>query len=131
MDATWFQVAASLTVALLGSGGIISLIRVRRARRGGLPRSEADPALIPAHEAMASYYKAELDAAKSELRNEISASRAEQKKEVDALRRRVDHLRRLREIDASYIDALEAHIWQGNPPPPPARPQYPGEVYDE
>jgi hypothetical protein len=63
---------------------------------------------------LASHYERELQILRGNLR-----------KELDGMRRRVGWLERVRSIDAQYIDILEAHIWQGKPPPPPARPQYP------
>ncbi|MGT2462981.1 hypothetical protein [Sinomonas atrocyanea] len=101
---------------ILGSGGVVgavSALRGRHARRGGLPAREHQ-VRARQWDMLASHYEQELRILRGNLR-----------KELDRLRRRVGWLERARSIDAQYIDILEAHIWQGNPAPPPARPQYP------
>lgn len=43
--------------------------------------------------------------------------------EVRDLRDRVERAERARRVRDDHIDALEHHIWQRMPPPPPARPE--------
>lgn len=112
-----FQIAVAIGAILFGSEGIVAFFRARRTRAEGLPREEsaAREVVTPNWDSLTAYYRSELNTLRDDMRNELSV-----------VRRQVLHLSRLREIDAGYIDALEAHIWQQKAPPPPPRPQYPG-----
>lgn len=44
-------------------------------------------------------------------------------KRLVAVEGRLDATEKVARIQADYIDVLEAHIWAGHAPPPPARPE--------
>lgn len=103
--------------ALLGSGGIaavVSAIRAKRARDAGLSHDEkvvtsqiplATHTTLgtPDWEALTRYWQGELQLLRQEFSMHRAACAAEKAE------------------DSEYIDQLEAHIWQGKPPPPPKR----------
>lgn len=115
--------------ALLGGGGVVAFmtaLRAYRSHKQGMPGDEAaavqTQAAIAAAEkspdwaGLNTYWKAEI----------INKAREVERvrKEVEAERERARIHRRRNE---QYIDALEAHIWQHLPPPPPKRPADTGE----
>jgi hypothetical protein len=115
MDATVFQVIATIIVGLVGSGGVVAWRKQRRQSDAGMPSDESEARQIaPAAEWLTDYYKAELEALKGDLKSELKG-----------VRDRVKWLEDERELDAEHIDALEAHIWQQLPPPPPPRRRQP------
>jgi hypothetical protein len=101
---------------LFGSGGVVgafSLLRARRARRRGASAREQEARLgVPQWDVLTGYYQKELESLRGDMRAEL-----------EDVRQKVERLEQQRELDAAYIDLLELHIWQGKPPPPPARPQ--------
>lgn len=56
---------------------------------------------------------------------EVTASDSDRAR-IAHLEKRVDDLEEDRENDRDYIGVLKGHIWDGKPPPPPARPKRSG-----
>jgi hypothetical protein len=104
-----------ITTVIFGSGGVIgglSLLKARKAQKAGAPGDETlAQQTVPNWDALTAYYRQEIE----DLRGDL-------KRELHSVRGQVEHLEKLRELDGVYIDALESHIWQGLPPPPPSRP---------
>lgn len=105
-----------LLSSILGGGGLVGLLNWNKARKSKKRGVSADERIAvsqattppinlgtPDWEALTRYWQKELERTRDEFRK---------------FRIFTDRQHRL---DAEYIDALEAHIWQGNPPPPPAR----------
>ena len=103
------EVATWVTLTL-GGGGLATLIRMVHDWRKGISSDER---------------QAHRDAA--EDRRDTIADRdallTTVLGEVRELRERVERLEVWRDRARDHIDALEAHIWRGKPPPPPARPE--------
>lgn len=110
------QVALLIVTAVLGSSVISSMITSGVSWRLGV---RGDERAARTEEAAA---RRDTIADRDDL---ISGLR----QDVTELRGRVDTLEDKRRVDATliraqgdHIDTLEHHIWQGKPPPPPARP---------
>ena|SRR5699024_2659899 len=99
-----------ITAIAIGSGGLGSVIT-------GLIQSK----LMAKNDARADWARFT-----GEMRQQMDADRKqahEQLQRLDAMRRRLDEADARYRASSDHIDVLEAHIWAGNPPPPPARPE--------
>jgi hypothetical protein len=112
MDEATSQVISTLLTAILGTGGIATVIAAVKAwrTRAGTPTTEQQAvAHVGADwDALNKYWKAEVARIRKEQADERRGWAIDREKYRLAIRR----MRR-------HIDRLENHIWMKLPPPPP------------
>lgn len=112
MDEATAQAVSTLLTAILGTGGIATVIAAVKAwrTRHNAPKVE--------QQAVA-HVGADWDALNKYWRNEITRIRQEQKTERGEWHlERTGYRKQIRWL-RKRIDQLEQHIWLGLPPPPP------------
>lgn len=112
MDQATSQAISAILTAILGTGGIATVLAAVKAWRTRHHAPQVEQQAV-AHvsadwEALNKYWRSEL----SRVRQEQKDERTTWNKERDGYRRRVRWL-------ARRVDQLEHHIWLGLPPPPP------------
>lgn len=105
MDEATSQALSTLLTAILGTGGIATVLAAVKAWK----TRHVGPA---AEQQAVAHIGADWDALNKYWKAEVARIRAEQAKERIEARRAIRYLRR-------RIDELEKHIWLRLPPPPP------------
>lgn len=109
----WVAILGAVaTLALAGA----ALLRVRHDRAAGVSGNEIEAKRDE---------RADWAAFAAEYRQALEDERrrtAEQADRLDALQARLDAKDAAIRLRDDHIDALEHHVWQRLPPPPPARP---------
>jgi hypothetical protein len=112
MDEATSNALSVILTAILGTGGIASVIAAVKAWRTRHTAPHAEQAAVAQvgadWDALNKYWKAEV----ARIRAEQTADRREWNLERHGYRATIRGLRQ-------YVDQLEAHIWLRLPPPPP------------
>lgn len=116
MDTTAVVIQA-LGALILGSGGIVGWLNMRRVKRqkaAGGPKDERVARRFMENTSLNKYWQAELDQARKDRRDEMTELREQVRNLQHALQEQTLS-------DAERIDQLEEWIWLRKSPPPPKR----------
>lgn len=137
MDPTLITAIVGVVTALAGGGGVQAYYQIKKNSETSLATTEVDAssATTASWVAVNAYWEKELERTRQERVKDIEALRSERARdltewrqqaadfrhEIKELKTEVASLQKQRDDDLDHIDNLEAHIWKGENPPPPAR----------